>query len=432
MPKYLDKVTSKYWASKLAKNTMWMSATGSMVLGMQAVYFVLIARALGPNDYGAFAAAVSLVSVVGPFASWGMGNLLIRNVSRNHSLFEECWGNALLVTLVLGTLFASGIILSTRVIFHSRIPVSILFFVAISDLIFFRTLTVATYCFQAFEQMNWTGVLNVQTFALRLAAAVYLVRFIAKPTAADWALFYLLSTAVACAVSCAAVFLRLGGVRLNWQRLKTEFPRGVYFSLGNSSGSLHNDLDKVLLARLSDLQVTGLYAAAYRIVDAVSQPIAALSFAAYGRFFVHGENGMAGSRRFATKLLPASALYGVLVWISLLMGAPFVHYVLGTRYLMVGNILWWLAPIPLLRSFHYLAGNAMTGAELQSLRTALQFMVVAVNLGLNWIFIPLYSWRAAAGASLVCDSLLLLITWGAVFAIERRQQLRVLAVAHGR
>src|SRR5437588_3296563 len=131
MPKYLDKVTSKYWASKLAKNTMWMSATGSMVLGMQAVYFVLIARALGPNDYGAFAAAVSLVSVVGPFSSWGTGNLLIRNVSRNHSLFEECWGNALLVTLVLGSLFAGGIILSTRVIFQSRIPISILFFVAV-------------------------------------------------------------------------------------------------------------------------------------------------------------------------------------------------------------------------------------------------------------------------------------------------------------
>ena len=54
---------------------------------VQAGYFVLIARALGPLQYGAFVGATALIAIVGPFAGLGFGNLLIKNVSRDKSLF---------------------------------------------------------------------------------------------------------------------------------------------------------------------------------------------------------------------------------------------------------------------------------------------------------------------------------------------------------
>src|SRR4051794_38263618 len=81
---------AQYFHSRLGRNTLWMTISGGLVLAMQAIYFVIIARSLGPDQYGAFSASVSLVAMLGPFASWGMGNLLIRNVARDRSLFNEC------------------------------------------------------------------------------------------------------------------------------------------------------------------------------------------------------------------------------------------------------------------------------------------------------------------------------------------------------
>ena len=62
---------------------------------VQAGYFILIARALGPAEYGAFVGTVALIALVAPFGSLGAGNLLVQNVSRNRELFAEYWGNAL-------------------------------------------------------------------------------------------------------------------------------------------------------------------------------------------------------------------------------------------------------------------------------------------------------------------------------------------------
>ena len=48
---------------------------------IQAIYFILIARALGPNQYGAFVAVTALASVISPFVGVGSGNLLVKYVA---------------------------------------------------------------------------------------------------------------------------------------------------------------------------------------------------------------------------------------------------------------------------------------------------------------------------------------------------------------
>ena len=77
---------------------------------IQAIYFLVIARALGASQYGAFVGAVSLVAIAVPFSSWGMGFILIRKVSRDRTAFRRSWGDALCVTLISG-----GILLGLNV-----------------------------------------------------------------------------------------------------------------------------------------------------------------------------------------------------------------------------------------------------------------------------------------------------------------------------
>ena len=95
---------AKARSSALARNTLWMFLGQGLRIIVQAVYFIVIARLLGPAQYGAFVAVVALVAILAPFATLGFGNLLIKNVVRDRSAFAVSWGNALLVAMVSASL----------------------------------------------------------------------------------------------------------------------------------------------------------------------------------------------------------------------------------------------------------------------------------------------------------------------------------------
>jgi O-antigen/teichoic acid export membrane protein len=81
----------------------------------------------------------------------------------------------------------------------------------------------------------------------------------------------------------------------------------------------------------------------------------------------------------------------------------------------------WLCLIPLFRSFHLSAGDAITGAGFQGYRTVYQFIATAANFAMNAYLIPRYSWQGAAWASLVTDGGLGAASWITLRILSRRQ-----------
>lgn len=176
-----------------------------------------------------------------------------------------------------------------------------------------------------------------------------------------------------------------------------------------------------MLARLSSLQATGIYASAYRLIDVAFVPVRSLLAAAYAKFFQHGTSGIAGTIDFSKRLLPLAGLYGAIVGIALFFLAPVVPYILGHEYQDAVAALRWLAPLPLLKALHYFAADTLTGAGFQGLRSATQAIVAVFNILVNLWLIPLYSWQGAAWSSLASDGLLVLSLWLAVAFICRQQ-----------
>src|ERR1700739_2713012 len=95
---------SRYWKSTLARNTGWMFLGQGLRLAIQAGYFIIIARCLGVEEYGAFAAVVAMVAIISPFVGLGSGNLIVVNVARDRALLDECFGNGVLMILGTGLL----------------------------------------------------------------------------------------------------------------------------------------------------------------------------------------------------------------------------------------------------------------------------------------------------------------------------------------
>ena len=118
---------STYWLSRcrdsvLARNTWWMFLGNGLKVLIQAAYFIVIARSLGPDQYGAFVGVTALIQILSPFVGVGCGPLMIKNVARDRSVFAEYFGNALFMTCMCGGLFIVGVLAVARAALPNTIP----------------------------------------------------------------------------------------------------------------------------------------------------------------------------------------------------------------------------------------------------------------------------------------------------------------------
>ncbi len=124
--------------SDTLKNSWTIFQSFILRLVVQGVYFIILARTFEPAKYGAYVGIVAIVSIFIPFASWGSGEVLIQNVSRDRSLFKEYWGTTILKTLIFGSLFTSLILIIYQFFSIPNISIYSVFFVALANLIFLR------------------------------------------------------------------------------------------------------------------------------------------------------------------------------------------------------------------------------------------------------------------------------------------------------
>jgi len=413
-------VTSSRESVELRKNTAYMLAAQAARLVLQAFYFFLMARSLGPRQYGAFVAVVAVVAVACPFVGNGSGNLMVKHVARERRLLPECLGNALVMTLVSGLLLSVAVAPICFLVLPRVIPLAVILLVVASDLVVYRLMDVACLAFQAVEKLSWTANLNVFASLMRLAGIAAVVAA-HRPTVLAWCAAYLATSAACAIVAMGCVFSRLGPPAFTglWQ-LRGELREGFWFSTSLSAQTVYNDVDKTMLARLATLDAAGTYAAAYRLIDIAFLPIRALLAAAYPGFFRHGENGIRGTLGFARRLVTGPLLYSAGMAACMILAAPIVPRVLGAEYARTGGALRWLALLPLLKTLHYFAADALTGAGHQALRTLLQVVVAGFNVLLNLWVIPAYSWRGAAWSSLASDGLLALLLWSCALSLQTR------------
>jgi O-antigen/teichoic acid export membrane protein len=404
----------------LLRDTTHLSIGQGFRLIIQAAYFVLIARSLGPDGYGAFVTVVAMAALLGPFSGLGTTNLFIKNVRSGKREASICWGNGILLTVLSGTLLSClGVGLSA--LLHLKTVPLMVAIVCVADLVLLKVTELAAFGFAAMDQMKQTSIQSVVVSLLRLGGIVVLV-VIAHPVTLDlWVFTYLLTTLLGTLYALVKAGQLWGGPVVDLRALREDATEGVFFSVAGSATTIYNDIDKIMLSRLADLAATGVYGAAYRVIDVTMTPVRSLAAAAYPHFFRKGVGGLAQTYPYALSLIAKTSIYGAFASAGLWLAAPILPHILGNQYQAVLPAVRWLALIPLLRCLHSFMADALSGAGLQRIRTGIQVMVALVNIGLNVVILPRYSWRGAAWTSLGCDGLLVALFWSTAFHYRRQQ-----------
>lgn len=419
--KVLNSQFIKVSEKPLVRDTLRMLISNGLKLFVQAAYFIVIARALGVQDYGAFLAITSLAKVIAPFATWGSGDILIKHVSRNKAVFAQFWGNYLFIILILSSILTAFVLLFGTAILPRSVSQLSVILILFSELLCTLVIDGSAKAFLSINQMKRTAQINILISLKNLVAALILIYGFEEIGLTLWTVLYFSTTLAAALICLFLVTQKIGSPKLSLSRIKTELAQGFYFSVSLSAETINHNMDKAMLARLSTLKATGIYGAAYRLIDVTFVPVQSLMVASYAKFFQKGRAGISGSLKFSVQLSLIASLYGIVAGLALFSLAPIVPFILGNEYATAVEALRWLSPLPFLLALQFFAADTLTGAGFQGTRSVVQVAAALFNFLTNLWLIPLYSWRGAAWSSLASDGLKMLVLWLLVFLLYRRE-----------
>ncbi|MDQ3385594.1 MAG: oligosaccharide flippase family protein [Actinomycetota bacterium] len=397
-----------------------MHAIAAELAGLLAgvANFLLLARALGPADYGVIAGAWALILATSPVAILGANRLVTRGIASRGQRPSEALGEGLL-TVVLGGTVALVLLVALHPFLLPQVPVELIVGLGIADIFCLG----ATLCLSALLYATGSGravsLVAVVSSTAKLAA-VLIFTLTGGDDPVRWAQLYASLSVLAVVLQLGWSWRRFGRPSPGWRGLWDRARSGFGFSLNNASVTVLTDFDKTLLVRDGFTTDAGVYGVAYRLTTMAALPIIGVMHATFPRFFAIGEaGGLRATTAFARKLAFPLAAYGVLAGLTLIVVAPLIPLVVGEGFRPSVAVLMLLAGLPLLRPLQSLPSDALTGADMQSTRTACWGAAAVLNVGLNLILIPRHGLTGALVTTGISELFLL-----ALVALAVRHGLR--------
>src|SRR5690554_1927601 len=327
----------------IAKSTLKTSAVFALRLAVQAGTLLLVARMLGPEQFGAFAAVAALAVLLGTFSTFGTHLVLLAEVSKNPTHREQVLSYAVPTTLISGLLlFVLFLLLSLLWLHNTALPLSVLLCIGVTE-----TLLLPLFVLPATEQLALEKTAQSQLLitlppALRtLAAALVMLLALEHPLVAfSW--LYML-------VAVSDLIFMKWHIPNAWPAIsqwrmarKAELKNSVGYATLSLTAAGPGELDKMLAVKLLPLGVSGLYAAASRVIGAATLPVTALLLSALPRLFRQAGEHSAQSQRLNRWIYLSVLIYGMALAGLLWFAAPAVQWLFGSQYQGMSDMLRWL------------------------------------------------------------------------------------------
>lgn len=363
--------------------------------GFQGITFILIARALGAEEFGAFTAVLAVATFLSPFVELGAYTLVIRDITTGSPLRQVVGRNLALIKISLP--FGLLVALVLKVILLPLVSWSLFLSISLAIFLGGRLQVISSAANIAKGLVARNTVIEVLGGLLQNILALFLL--IREGTLELWGWMY------------AVQYIVIGIVALLWatkedgisiDRFDTKrVVEGINFATANSASGAYNDMDKALLQRFADLESTGIYAAGFRVIGMAALPMIALLTTVAPKFFERGSVSPKLALNFALRLYRWTILYGLLALTTIWICSPWVGMILGSDFAASSDVLRLLAAYVLLQGLQYPLADALTASGFQSKRTTGQALALAINLCLNLWLIPRFQWQGAAIAALL-------------------------------
>jgi len=368
------------------------------------------ARYLGVAGFGILSFAVAFTAIFAVFGDLGLSTLTVREVARDKSLAPKYVANVSMMKIILVAITFGLIALTINLMGYPEETIKVVYLLALS--VIFAAFTQIFYSiFQAFERMEFQSIGQILSAALILGGVIFVIKH--GLSVIGFAYLYFIASVIALGYSFAVMKLKFSNpasastakvMEFDWSFwklvLREAWPLGVIAVCV----IIRLKVDTVLLSVMKDDSAVGLYNAAYRIID-ISTVIPGMFMAAVFPVMSRYHQNSASAFNFvyekSFKYLLALALPMALV--VTLLARPIISLVFGSQFIgSIGalQILIWAGATMYVSM---LVGTAFVTANKQMLSMKLVIVSLILNIVLNLILIPKYSYIGAAATAVASE-----------------------------
>jgi O-antigen/teichoic acid export membrane protein len=406
---------------RLLKNTVAMSTTSFLRLGVGLVLTVYIARFLGPTFLGKYTLLVAYINIFQILAEAGIPRLVTREVARSPGESSRYFWNALTVQIGC-SLLASAIMIAVVELLGYPADTTLMLYLATGALPAYAVLAAAGAILQAHERMEISTLAEVVSSAGQLVATIIVLR--AGYGVVGLALVKVLGFALIACVNLLAVWwLRLVGrprldLRFGW-RLLREASNILLMAI---FGAVLLRLDVLIITQIWGEAVTGIYNAAYQLVKAFVLLVWAYADALYpvlSRLFRQGQAQMQVA-------VAASLQYAALLILPLAVGAtmlasPVIRLVYADESYVdaawaLRLLIWHLLPF----LAHTILVRALIAGDRQDLAGRIEGLVLASAVAYELALIYFFGMIGASVAASLVFITAVGLSWRALTRVAGR------------
>ncbi len=268
----LDKILSKVGASetkkKVFRNLYW-AVLGKVVTLLGSLFVgILVARYLGPEQYGLMSYVISYVSLFQIFASFGMDGIEVREMSKKETD----------VNLILGTVFRLKLLLALVTII--LVVVTALFFESDNftiSLITLYSLSIILNCFNVirsyFTSIVWNEyIVKSEISRTLLGACVKVILLLLKAPLWVFIIAVIFDLVLLYAGYVLAYQTKIGSISLwRYDRRIAKYILQQSFPLMLSAAAviIYQRIDQVMIGNMIDMESVGQFSVAAKFVEIV-------------------------------------------------------------------------------------------------------------------------------------------------------------------
>ncbi len=381
---------------------------GEATLGLTFLFYIIIARVLGPEQYGVFTAAVALGAILSLFIQFGLPSLLGRDVAANPQVAPEFTLTFLLLQAINSFIILLALFPLTQMLGFSGTGILICYLAVLAEIFRSAKLTLRNVLRGINEFGSETISVSIERFfAYGLACVVLfltqsivwvMITVILIRAADTLGLLYYINrkTRVHTAISLDS----MGGT---WRK---AYP----FALSGILWILYYQVDILTLQWLAPATEVGFYGAAYRILEifaALPRVIMSVTIFKFASFYLQEPSRLSEELYKATRLLLVGVL-PVLIGVGLFVSG-LISLLYGDSFLPAAQALAILLPSLGIKLFGNLAQNFLSSTGREKLLPPLLLATVAVNIIANIILVPSMGAVGAAIATLISEVILAMV-----------------------
>jgi O-antigen/teichoic acid export membrane protein len=399
-------------ARQVLKNSFFIAfsniATKIIAFGIT----VYLARYLGVVDFGKYTFIITYLMMFGFIAGFGLDTVVIRDISRNIKSISKIMSNAITIRIITSCI---SILLAVIVIEILNYSADTAFYVYLAScVLLFQGLSyLIESLFQSQLKMHFSAVSQILSKLLFGILVYYIIENDLGFTFIIVA--YLASEALRTIISFIySRRIQTYGIQLDVGLIKYLLKQSLPFVVGYGLFVLYNRFDILMLSIMQGDAAVGFYSAAYKLTESVlfiPSALAATLMPVMAKQFDKNKSKLdktynLGTRYIFMLLLPIT-LGGIILGkdiISLIYTEDFSNSIYVFQILTLTIIF---------NSLNSIQTSVLVSANRQQLNNISVSACALLNITLNFLLIPKYSYIGAAYATLI--SVICLYSFGFYF-----------------